>query len=205
MSTEKQIHDLLLEVRPEGAEHDQANCMLCTVEASEEENVATEDQAILSQKQHDVLVTTAVEKASAEATASADAEVISLNEQLEIANKTIEETVERVTALEQEIADAVELERLSGLETDRVAAVLAVVTFSDEQIAKRKSTWANLSEEDFESYLEDIQVAAKAEAKTEKTDPPKTKFDGTRATAGEEGTEMSVINDFFALDLASQS
>jgi hypothetical protein len=202
--TEQRKHDLLLELRPEGAEHDFAGCRLCTVKASKEEKVATEDQAIFTQEMHEQLLATAVEKATTEATASADAEVLSLNEKLATANQAHEETLEVIADLKREIAEAAETARLEVLEGERVAAVEAVVQFSNEQIAKRKESWAKMSEEDFDSYLEDIQTAAKADASAEPK-APRTVFDGTRATAGEEGTEGSVIRDFFSTGLTTAS
>jgi hypothetical protein len=205
--TDQQKHDLLLEMRPDGANHDEAVCMHCTRKASEEENVANEDQAIFSQEQHEQLMATAVEKATTEATAEADAEVLSLNAKLVDATKAMEDTILKVDTLEQAIADATELERLSVLEGERVAAVEAVVNFSEEQIAKRKESWAKMSVEDFDSYLEDIQEVATASAKPKEENAPKTEFSGVRATAGDEGTELSVVKTFFnsGLDVASQS
>ena len=201
---EQALHDLLLANKPEGAEHDAKACAFCTAAASLKEEGKVTDQAIFTQEQHDALLASAVEKAKEEAVASADAEILTLNEQLEAAKGELEKTSTHVAELEADIAardEAAELEKLAG---ERVAAVKAVANFTDEQIDERKASWAKMSEEAFASYLEDIQVVAKAatEQKDEEDGPPKTSFDGTRATAGEEGTEGSAIEQFFSHGLS---
>jgi len=199
--TNQQKHDLLMELRPDDASHDEAVCMLCTVKASEEENVA-DDLAIFTQEQHEQLLATAVEKASAEARADVDSEVLSLNEKLEAATKAAEESAETIATLETAIADRDEAERLAVVEGERVAAVKAVATFSDEQIEKRKESWTKMEEEDFEAYLEDIKTVATAKAEGEEGDgSPKTNFDGTRTTAGADD-DGSAVSAFFQSDLS---
>ena len=203
--TDQQKHDLLMEMRPDDASHDSANCMLCTVKASKEENVAGESEAIFTQEQHEQLLASAVENATAEARASADADVLSLNEQLADLAKANEALTEEVETLKQGIADRDETDRLAELADDRVTEVKAVASFNDEQIEKRKESWAKMSEEDFASYLEDIQLATASEAKPEGEKAPKSNFDGTRATAGDDGTEGSVVADFFGVTSAKAS
>jgi cell division protein FtsB len=166
--------------------------------------VAGESEAIFTQEQHEQLLASAVENATAEARASADADVLSLNEQLADLAKANEALTEEVETLKQGIADRDELDRLADLADDRVTEVKAVASFNDEQIDKRKESWAKMSEEDFASYLEDIQLAT-ASAKPEGGDAPKSNFDGTRATAGDEGTEGSVVADFFGVTSAKAS
>lgn len=204
--TDQQKHDLLMEMRPEGAVHDDAVCMFCTNKASEEENVAENDQAIFTQEQHERLLASAVENATSEARATADAEVLSLNEQLEAAKTAAEEAAVTIASLEKDAEDRDEAERLAVLEGERVEAVGAVVEFSDEQIETRKEAWTSMSEDDFSAYLDDLRAVAKAAPAAEKKIPDSS-FDGTRATAGDDGTESYVIGDFFSSDLeaATQS
>jgi len=203
-------HDLLMEMRPDDAQHDSVSCMYCTVKASEEETVA-EDHAIFTQEQHEQLLATAVEKATAEATATADAEVLSLNEKLEAATKELDEAARAVADLETQITDRDEADRLAALEGERVAAVQAVVTFSDEQVEKRKESWSKMDDEAFVAYLEDIKEAAKASESDDDDDDdddaPETSFDGTRTTADDKSKEVSALAGFFSsnLDLAAQS
>jgi hypothetical protein len=200
--TDKQKHDLLMEMRPDGSHHDEAICMHCTSKASEEGIVADDAKAIFTQEQHEQLLATAVENAKSEATASADAEVLSLNEKLEAASTVAEDAARTIAELETAATDRDEAERLAVLEGERVEAVKAVVEFSDEQVETRKEAWTEMSEENFEAYLEDLQFSAKATAK-EKL--PTSSFDGTRVTADAEGSEEFVINGFFSSDLAGAS
>jgi hypothetical protein len=203
---EKAVHDLLLANRPNGADHDPTSCAFCTKAASKEEEKNVTDQAIFTQEQHEQLLASAVETASAEAAATADAEILTLNEQLDAAKAQLVEEEKQVTDLETKISDRDEQARLEELAGERVAAVKAVANFTNEQIEERQESWAKMSEEDFAAYLEDIQAVAKA-AVEKKADPPKPNFDGTRSTAGEDGTEGSVVKDFFlgGLSTAAQS
>jgi hypothetical protein len=212
MSAENQRkHDLLMEMRPDDATHDKAMCMYCTAKAFEEENVA-EDQKIFTQEQHEQLLTSAVERASAEARAEADAEVLSLNEKLEAATEAADETARTIADLQKQIEDRDEAVRLATLEGERVADVQAVVAFSDEQIEKRKESWSKMDEEAFEAYLEDIKEAATASASDDDDDDdddgPDTSFDQTRTTADDKSKDKgSALTGFFNsdLDLAAQS
>ncbi len=205
--TEQALHDLLLEKKPDGADHDPLKCTFCTKAASvtEEENVA--EQAIFTEEQHQALLASAIEAAKEEAKASNDAEILTLNEQLDTAKGQLEEKGTEVEDLETKISDRDERDRLDKLSGERVAAVKAVANFTDEQIDDRKESWAKMSEEDFEAYLGDIQVVAKAAVEKKTDGKPKTDFDGTRATAGDDGTETSALEEFFgsSLDVAAQS
>ncbi len=88
---EKAVHDLLLANRPNGADHDPTSCAFCTKAASKEEEKNVTDQAIFTQEQHEQLLASAVETASAEAAATADAEILTLNEQLDAAKAQLVE------------------------------------------------------------------------------------------------------------------
>ncbi len=205
--TEQALHDLLLENKPDGADHDSLSCTFCTKAASvkEEENVT--EQAIFTEEQHQQLLTSAVEEASKAAVATADAEILTLNEQLDAAKAQLVEKETQVTELETKISDRDEQDRLNKLAGERVAAVKAVANFTDEQIEDRQESWSKMSEEDFAAYLEDIQAVAKAAVEKKTDDPPKTKFDGTRDTAGDDGTEGSALGEFFesGLSVAAKS
>jgi hypothetical protein len=202
--TDQQKHDLLMEMRPDGAQHDEAICMHCTRKASEEGVIVAEEaKAIFTQEQHEQLLATAVERAKVEATATADAEVLSLNEQLDAATTVAEDAARTIAELETAADDRDEAERLAVIEGERVEAVKAVAEFSDEQVETRKEAWTNMSEDDFEAYLDDLRAVAKAAPAAEKV--PDSSFDGTRATAGADGTEDFVISDFFSSDLSSAS
>jgi RNA-splicing ligase RtcB len=200
MSTDKLIHDWLLEHRPEGATHEDAECAHCTI-TSEQEEVVTDEQKIYTQEMHEQLVASAVEKALNEAQAASDAEILSLNERLEAAEGGLVERDEKIEELSSVISDREDTDRLEALAIERVELVKAAANFSDEQIETRKLAWAEMSEEAFTAYLDDIRAAAKAPKSEEKV--PETEFDGTRETAGEEGTEVAAVKAFFGEALAT--
>ena len=201
MDTDKLIHDWLLEHRPDGAQHEEAECSHCTVPSEQEESVTDEQKAIFTQDHHDTIVAAAVEKALNEVQTTSDAEILRLNERLEAAESELAARDEKIEELSSIISEREEHDRLEALAIERVELVKAAAKFSDEQIANRKVAWAKMSEEDFTAYLEDIRVVAKAPEGKEKV--PDTKFEGTRETAGEEGTEVSAVKAFFGDALAT--
>lgn len=198
MSNDRVIHDWLLEHKPEGASHDPDECSFCKREiASEQEEGVTAETKIFTQEQHEQLLASAVEKASTEASASADKELLRLNEQLEEAQAALTQRDEEIEGLKAQIAEREQADRLAEVASERIKLVRAVANFTDEQIDERSERWAKMSEEDFESYLDDLREVAKA-APGEEKEVPETKFNGTRETAGEKGSEKSVVADFFS-------
>lgn len=206
--TGRTLHDALLEIQPEGVVHDPL-CPLCAETASEHKEEDVTDQAIFTEEQHEQLLTSAVEKALETASAATDKEILRLNDQLEEAAKALEEKDTEVENLKSAIADREESDRLEALAAERVEAVQAVANFSDEQIDARKESWSKMDDEAFEAYLGDIKDAIAAAAEAEEDgddDEPDTNFDGTRATAGKEGTELGAVSAFLSgLSSATQS
>lgn len=202
--SETMIHDLLLEMKPESASHDEDKCPICSIQAraSQEEDVA---EPIFSEEQHQQLVASAVEKATEEIRSEHDAELLRLNEQLKQAEESATAKDEKISELEAQISEREEQERLEQLANERADQVKAVATFSEEQIEARKMSWAKKDEEEFEALLKDYEEIAKASAQPgeEKEEtPPKSNFNGTRETAGEEG-EGTVLASFFETGLAA--
>lgn len=196
MDTDRIVHDWLLEHRPDGAEHDADQCPFCAREAASEKEEEKVSDKIFTQEQHEALLSAAVEKATAEAVAKVDAEILRLNEQLEQAQAELEAHKKRVAELEAAAEERAEKDRLEALATERAKLVRAVAKFSDEQIEARRMAWAQMSEEDFEAYIEDIKAVSAAAAKEGDGAPAKSAFDGTRETAGAEGSDFDVIAKF---------
>ena len=192
--TEQVMHDWLLQRKPEGASHDPLTCVMCTEKASKEEKNVSD--STLTQEQHLSLLETAVSDAVAAAKAEADAEILRLNEQLEEASTALASANEEIATLKATIEERDEAERLEALANERVQKVAEVASFSEEQVEARRMDWAEMSEEAFGKYVEDLGAVAKAvEAKSD--DLPDTDFDGTRETAGEDDTDSKVIETFF--------
>lgn len=201
--TEQVLHDWLLGHKPEGAEeHNPVTCAYCTEKASHQEETVSTEKQMISQEQHEALLASAVEKATATAQAELDAEILRLNEKLEEATTALTERDAEIETLKSEISTRDEAARLEALAAERVELVQAAAHFSKEQIDARRSVWANMSEGDFTAYLEDITAVAKSSGDDKKI--PDSKFDGTRATAGEEGVETSAIKALFGLAASGQ-
>lgn len=196
MNTDRVLHDRLLAVKPEGVEHDTASCVHCKETASSEEDHSMADNT-LSQEQHEALLASAVAKAAEDAATAArteaDKEIVSLNEQVAAASAEIEALKGQIEAMEAEKAQAEEDARKAALADERASAVLAVASFSDEQVAVRKATWASMDDEAFAAYVEDLRTVASLTGGEQKKE---ISVDGTRETATE-GTK-SVVGDFFA-------
>lgn len=198
--TAKDIHDRLLAEKPEGAVHDEAECAYCTTEEStpQEEKVS---EAIFTQEQHEQLLASAIEKATAEATNSSDAELLTVNQELESVKADLAARDERITELEQEIAARDEKERLASLETERVEQVKAVASFTDEQIEARKEKWAAMEDEAFASLLEDFKAVSKPASTSEKARET-SNFNGTRETTGDD-EPTTILESFFKTGLVA--
>lgn len=198
--SEKELHDLLLEKKPEGAKHDEDKCPICLAgEISQEEKVAE-----ITQEQHEALLEAAVEKAKSELSSNHDAEVLSLNEQLSTAKDEIESLKARISEFETQEAEREEEARLNALADERAELVRAAeVNFSDEQIEARKLQWAKKDEEEFAALLEDYKEVAKAAVpESNGGGAPKSKvLTGTRETAGDD-TTPNALEAFFGADLS---
>jgi hypothetical protein len=192
--TAEDIHEFLLANQPEDADHNQAECAMCLQKAStQEESVSTDN--MLTQEQHEQLLASAVEKATTAAAATVDAEVLSLNEQLDEAKSALAAKDEEIETLKSSIDERAEEDRLEALAAERVAQVKEVASFSDEQVESRRAAWAKMDEDDFVAYVEDIKAVAAVKSDDD-DGAPKTGLDGTRETAGDKGNEQSVISDF---------
>lgn len=197
-----ELHNLLLEKKPEGAEHDESKCPVCLIgEISEEEKVAE-----ITQEQHEALLEAAVEKAKSELASDHDAEILSLNEQLSQAKEEKEALEARIAEFETQEKQREEEARLEALAEERVELVRAAeVNFSDEQIESRKDQWAKMDEEEFNTLLEDYKEVAQAavsEAKSNGDGKPNSSFTGTRETAGDK-TTPNALEEFFGANMSS--
>lgn len=176
----KELHDRLLEVKPEGASHDAASCPVCNGTATVEHandishggsvKTYTEDEfnAVLAQvadleakvKELDgVRLESAAEAKIAEAQAQADAKVADLQSQLDAAvleaQAAKQEKEATVAYLEAQQAEADRAAQVAALREERIAKVKEVASFPDEYIESRADAWAALDEEAFEAHLAD--------------------------------------------------
>jgi hypothetical protein len=206
MTPGRQEHDRLRAALPEGSECI-ADCPYCAEsadnreEASKEEKVS-ENAKVYDQETVDALLESARSKAAEEARAEAEdqlaeaqATIAKKDEELEAANKQVEE-------LQGEIETRDEKARLAELAEERKSQVAEVTDLTDEQLDEHKAAWAKMSEEDFEGRLSELKaVTESAKASSEekgKEKTPKSKLDTTRETAGKEGTDTERMRKFLS-------
>lgn len=173
------MHDKLLAQKPDGAEHDETTCPICSSDETEEhmsDKTFTEDEvaakvaeatasledriAELEATLEDSEVAEKIKEATAplnEKIAELEADLDKATLRAEEAEKTVEETEKYWKDLETQ--EAVKAER-EARKADRVEKVKEVASFSDDYIEQRADAWAELSDEDFAAVLEDWKAIA---------------------------------------------
>ena len=185
-------HDLLLANKPEGAEHDEADCSICQeADAGESTEKVVEhvSEETFTQEQLDSAVAEAtaelqaqlaslreeagvaeLDKAVAEATAEQSAKIDELQEKLDAAVLEAQEAKEQHAELEkfwaEEIAKAEEAEAAAARLESRLAEVKAEVDFPESYLDDAfEARLVAMSDEDFETRLAEWKLlkAAKTE------------------------------------------
>lgn len=184
------IHDRLLEVMPDGAEHNASKCSLCAMETDPNPDHARTPGGVMpetfTQEDLDAAVAAAssplqqrlveleaqvqeteVGRAVAEAVAAKETAVIELQQQLDaaVAARTTAET--KLTETEQYWADAIAAHeaavQLAARAQDRAAKAKELGVFNDEYIDANAERFAAMSDEDFGDRLEEWKLIAKRE------------------------------------------
>lgn len=199
----KSIHDFLLEHKPEEASHDVASCPFCNdLQIASSGGQQHMSDSIYSQEQVDSLVAAAVDKTVGEVTTELDKELVQVRAELEQAQETITTRDAEIVTLNTDITDRDEASRLAELGDERVALVTEVASFTDEELAQRKSRWASMSDEDFTETLADFKAISEAASVSDDSDDdddgdPETALDITREIASEDD-EDSVLGTFLS-------
>jgi hypothetical protein len=206
------LHDKLLAEKPEGVEHDETSCPICSSDENAEEhmsdNTFTEEEvrakvaeATKSLEDRIVELEAANKDASVlekikEATDPLHVRVAELEAELDKATLRAEQAEAEIATAKEfwenlETEEAAEAER-AARKAERVEKVKEVVQFSDEYIGQRADGWAELSDEDFAAALEDWKAIASA--------PPvkkeKQEIEGTFLSAStvKDGSENDVFS-----------
>lgn len=197
-------HDKLRAELPESAEC-VADCPYCAdsrEQASKEEKVSGNEK-VYDQESVDALLESARSKAAEEARSEADTELAEAKAALTAKEEELAAAQARVEELTGQIEERDEQERLHTLAEERAAKVTEVTKFSEEQISERKEGWAKMSDEDFDTLLNDFKAVTESASSNgdggegRKPKTPKSKLDGTRETAGE-STDTDAVKNFFA-------
>ena len=159
--------------------------------------------SIYSQEQVDSLVAAAVDKTVGEVTTELDKELVQVRAELEQAQETITTRDAEIVTLNTDITDRDEASRLAELGDERVALVTEVASFTDEELAQRKSRWASMSDEDFTETLADFKAISEAASVSDDSDDdddgdPETALDITRELASEDDEDASVLGTFLS-------
>lgn len=194
MRASQELHDQLRAALPAGASCVD-DCPFCTdpeVASQREEKVSDKvyDQATL-----DALLADARSKASEEAKSEASEEIADLKAKLQEAESERDKAKAEVEDLQKKVTE-LETEKLGD---ERAKLIKDATDLSDEKIAERKSAWAKMDEDAFYSMLEDMKAtreaasSGKPKPKEEQKPPSSEDLDGTRETAGEEGTDLEKL------------
>lgn len=222
------IHDRLLEVIPDGAEHDEANCALCAKETVDEDHRTSGGvmPETFTQEELDAAVTAAsvslqqrlaeleaqvqeteVGRAVAEALGAKETEITELQSQLDAAEAARTTAESKLTETEQYWTDAIAAHEaaveLAARAEERTAKAKEIGVFSDEYVTKNAERFAAMTDEDFAARIEEWQlIASKRETAgfTASTTsiPAKTALVASRADAPKTGSALSRLAEMKA-------
>jgi hypothetical protein len=222
----KDLHDALLEERPEGVEHDSLNCPLCgdvPVETASADPTGgkVSDEKTYTEAEYTQLVAQvssleaqiaeltkaaeveAIDARIAEAKADLEAQVADLQSKLDTAVLEAEasrtELDNVLSFLASEQAAAEEAAALEARREERIAKVKEVASFPDDYLETNAERFAAMSDEAFEAALEDWKTIA---PKTEKVEEegellPSTAMTASRTTTT--NTDKSLLREVMSL------
>jgi uncharacterized coiled-coil protein SlyX len=178
------IHDRLLEVMPDGAEHEAGNCPMCMEAAEDHDRTSggvmpetfTQDEldaavaaasASLQQRLVELeaqVQQTEVGKAVTDAVSAKETQIGELQTQLDAAvvGRTSAESklVETEQYWKDAIAAHVEAERFAACRDDRAAKAKDLGVFSEDYIAGNADRFAAMSDDDFNARIEEWRLIA---------------------------------------------
>lgn len=215
----KDLHDLLLERKPEAAKHEEANCPLCAMETStsQDTNPGGSMPETFTQAEVDAAVAAAtadlqtrldelgaqvrdteVGRAVAEAVAAKDAEVSELQNRLDAAEAARTAAENQLQTVETFWAEAIaaheERAVVEARRTERVAEAKAAGVLSDEYVDTNADRFAAMSDDDFKARLDEWRAIAAATAG--KTSIPNTTvLSAARSTDEPPSSALAFIGD----------
>lgn len=231
------LHDDLLAVMPDGASHDAVECEWCLDPETAEVTGGDMSDKTYTQEELEAAVATAVEAATKSlsdevADLRTDQEQAAVEARIAEVRTELQAQLEAATAAkEQAEADATEAreaaealvayltaeveaaeaaEALKVRQDERVAVVKEIATYSDEYLDAKAPRWAEMADEDFDAFVEDLKAtveAAKATASDDSNDAgseqgssliPETAMSTERA-GGTDTSSMSAVRGVLAL------
>lgn len=180
----KQLHDQLISMRPEGAEHDEKACLLCNQDPSGGDLAAMEE---ISKETHEALLAQAVQKAVEEQagelqtlrsqleTVTAERDDLSsqletvkgdterLTGELDAANVELRTANDKVTELTSSIEKRDEEARLAEVASARAEEVRGLELFEEDYVSEKASAWAELSDDAWSERVADWKAMRRPE------------------------------------------
>lgn len=221
MAPTQEEHDELLAKKPEGAEHDESNCVFCNTNKTSPQGgvMKTYTEEDLTSAVNEAVAPLAAELATlraektqetidaqiAEAVAAAEAAVTEIQNKLDAAELSVANATQERDAivewLKAETAAEEAAALVAVLREERKAAVKEVATsFTDEQIEAKLDRWVAMDEAAFEDFLDVLRAAPAPVAKTEEATlssvPAETAMSHTRST---QSGSSSAVGDLFGL------
>lgn len=212
------LHDRLLEVMPDGADHKAGDCPLCTVTAADETN-CTQGGVMPEFTQADIDAAVAaatsplqqrlteleaqaqeseVGKAVSTAVADKETQITDLQTQLDTATAGRTAAESKLTETEQFWTDAIaahqEAVTIAARKETRLGQAAELKVFSDEYIAQNADRFAAMSDDDFAARIEEWKLIAAQHDVGEGSKPPaKTAMVASRTdqSSGDKGSALS--------------
>lgn len=207
----KELHDRLLEMKPEGASHEPSDCGVCNgtlvdpelaheipeggtlkTYTEEEYNALLAQVADLETKVNEldsVRHESEVEARIAEAKAQFETQVSDLQAQLDTAvleaQAAKDEKDGMLAYFDQLKAEEEAAAQIAALREERIGRIKEVASFPDEHIAARADAWAALDEEAFEAVLADWKAIASKAGVTPEVVPTDTAMTASRDTTSQ--------------------
>jgi len=226
------LHDRLLEVMPQGAEHKEGDCPICSVQAAE--TIRTQGGVMPEQfTQADIEAAVAaatgplqqrlaeleaqateseVGKAVAQAVGEKETQIADLQTQLDTATaaRTTAETklAEAETFWTEAISAHQEAVAVAARKEQRIGQASEIGVFNDDYIAANADRFAAMSDEDFAARLDEWKlIAAKAKPGETATPPATTAMVASRSDsgAGTGGSKLSRLAELRARNIDLRS
>lgn len=224
-TTLKDLHDFMLEGKPEGASHDASECPFCAEAevASATSNGGNVSDKTYTEEQYTELLTqvagleakvaeltASTEKSEldtriAEAKAELETQVTDLQSKLDAAmaeSGAHKENFDQLVAyLEAQVQSAEEAAALEQRKTERVDAVKEVASFSEEYLEANAERFAAMSDEAFAAAIEDWKAVREAASAKPTSDKEKAGLPAATAmtAARESTTEPNALNEVLSL------
>lgn len=179
----KALHDRLMAHRPDGADHDEENCSFCREGVTDSTTTGGPMPETFTQGDIDAAVTAATDslqkrlselesqaqetevgRAVAEATATKDTEISTLQQQLDTATAERTAVESKLTETETFWTDAITAQQaaveLAQRREKRMAEAKAAGVFDEDYLTKNADRFAAMSDDDFAARLDEWRLIA---------------------------------------------